>query len=161
MALSFFFFLKKYSRRPLCGSCCTHAFTCFTSKKKGQILTQILALPAADASPQHAVAETWSTQFTCFTGTKVQIMALPAADASPQHAVAETWSTQFTCFPGTKVQILTKFQILAADANTQHAVATRGVLTKLAALVSSSSNAANPLFQAGVSLYSYKSTNTD
>jgi hypothetical protein len=42
------------------------------------------------------------TQFTCFTGTKVQILT-PEAPAR----VEQVPLPQFTCFTGTKVQILT------------------------------------------------------
>ena len=50
------------------------------------------------------------TQFTCFTGTKVQMMTLVVE----HHAIIEvllTWDSQvnpmLTCFTGTKAQILT------------------------------------------------------
>ena len=38
------------------------------------------------------------TQFTCFTGTKIQILTQSGRQQG----------TQFTCFTGTKVQILTQ-----------------------------------------------------
>jgi hypothetical protein len=48
------------------------------------------------------------TQFTSFTGTKVQSLTqqlqLPIASVAVMHI-----GTQFTCFAGTKVQILTHF----------------------------------------------------
>jgi hypothetical protein len=42
------------------------------------------------------------TQFTCFTGAKVQILTLVE-----KRAGATGRGPQFTCFTGTKVQILT------------------------------------------------------
>ncbi len=43
------------------------------------------------------------TQFTCFTGTKVQILALRELVEMSKHSGG---GPQFTCFTGTKVQIL-------------------------------------------------------
>jgi hypothetical protein len=58
-----------------------------------------------------AVAAAAGSQFTCFTGTKVQILTqLPH---TCRRCRASSWrlppatGTQFTCFTGTKVQILT------------------------------------------------------
>jgi hypothetical protein len=45
------------------------------------------------------------TQFTCFTGTKVEILLLVGMWAQPPMYVR---FTQFTCFTGTKVEILTQ-----------------------------------------------------
>ena len=61
------------------------------------------------------------TQFTCFTGTKVQILThkallargrsqAPLAAAPP---LPQTPGTRFTCFTGTKVQILTQHLLLS------------------------------------------------
>jgi hypothetical protein len=44
------------------------------------------------------------TQFTCFTGNKVQILTQKAASSAHQGVQG----TQFTCFTGNKVQILTQ-----------------------------------------------------
>ncbi len=53
------------------------------------------------------------TQFTCFTGTKVQILIQKELTGSSQRGRQGTrrhcqTGTQFTCFTGTKVQILTQ-----------------------------------------------------
>ena len=43
------------------------------------------------------------SQFTCFTGTKVQMLTPVAADICGHYSAG----TQFTCFTGTKVHIVT------------------------------------------------------
>jgi hypothetical protein len=59
-----------------------------------------------------AAARTAGTQFTCFTGTKVQFLTqleyLSARRQHQRHARAPHTGTQFTCFTSTKVQILTR-----------------------------------------------------
>ena len=73
------------------------------------------------------------TQFTCFTGTKVQILM--------QLRQAELGKRQFTCFTGTKVQMMTQLGQLE--------LGKRGPYRRAS-------------IQAAVYLlYWYKSTNTD
>ena len=113
-------------------------FTCFTGTKV-QLLTLLRALLRALA--QHAahagVAEAcWGvcsvlvehrraqasatgTQFTCFTGTKVQLLTLLRAfgDRVPHaHAPARSVSRiQFTCVTGTKGELLTQLRAWATE----------------------------------------------
>jgi hypothetical protein len=61
-----------------------------------------------------------TTQFTCFTSTKVQLLTSDEADCEYLHV-----GTQFTCFTSTKVQILTPEELQGshpADILCLHAV---------------------------------------
>jgi hypothetical protein len=62
----------------------------------------------SEAAARDGVHESWAseagTQFTCFTGTKVQILLLRGTGCTSRGRRKQ--NTQFTCFTGTNVQIL-------------------------------------------------------
>jgi hypothetical protein len=56
-----------------------------------------------------SLEEQYSTQFTCFTSTKVQIEAARSAELARGQALGSLAAgTQFAFFTSTKVQILTQ-----------------------------------------------------
>ena len=56
--------------------------------------------PLPPPRTRRASAREQGTQFTCFTGTKVQILTQKASCAT-RRASAREQGTQFTCFTGT------------------------------------------------------------
>ena len=74
-----------------------------SSSSRSSVLLNRRPVPAL-AQPAAA-----GTQFSCFTGTKVQVLTQKARPVEPRElAHAACTGTQFTCFTGTKVQILTQ-----------------------------------------------------
>jgi hypothetical protein len=69
-----------------------------------------------------ALLESLGTQFTCFTGTKVQTLTLKRQ----RLALLESLGTQFTCFTGTKVQILTQNGRLVGESALNSSLADEG-----------------------------------
>jgi hypothetical protein len=59
--------------------------------------------------------EILGTQFTCFTGTKVQILTHAKSTSTDAAHPQEILGTQFTCFTGTKVQILTQKALVESN----------------------------------------------
>jgi hypothetical protein len=52
------------------------------------------------------------TQFTCFTGTKVQILKNRWGSLAATVSARKGEGTQFTCFTGAKVKILTRSAVV-------------------------------------------------
>jgi len=93
------------SRHPAAGT----RFNFFAGTK---VDTKV-QVPTPEALQASRAGHSQCTQFTCFTGTKVQILTLRAcrrqgsAIRSARGALFDT-GTKFTCFTGTKIQILTR-----------------------------------------------------